>query len=134
MEAWIQKHDFSTELIADASVAGCVELLSTFDWGKELNAYESALEENRDRCPPAMGLVERDRTLQVMPMRDGRSHYSYSCDHPLRIFAFFGATKTMNAWEVSDEHRERLIGFHFAGEEEQLVRALHELSARPDES
>ena len=75
-------------------------------------------------------LVDGDRTLQVMPIREGRSHYSYSCDHPLRVLAFFGASKTLNAWAISDEHRAALIGCHFEGEQDKLVGALCQLTQK----
>ena len=130
MEAWIQKHDLSSEPITDPTMDQCLAVLGSFDWEAELKLYEVALEENRDRCPPGIEMVDRDRTLQVMPIHDRKSHYNYSCDHPVRLFNLFGASKNLNAWAISDDHRERLIGFHFAGDEKQetLVHTLMKLS------
>lgn len=131
MEAWIQKHDFSTDPIHEPTVEGCLELLHSFEWDAELAKYEEALEAKRDRCPPGIALVDKDRTLQVLPISEGKSHYSYSCDHPVRWLALFGASKSINAWAISDEHRQNLIGLHFGGEQEQLVRTLSRLTKEP---
>ncbi|MFP6882260.1 MAG: hypothetical protein VCA34_14995 [Roseibacillus sp.] len=128
MEAWIQKHDFTTDSLSDGAQDHGLELLSSFDWEAELAKYEEALDEKRDRCPPGMGFVDDDRVLHVMPIHDGKSHYNYSCDHPVRLFSIFGASKSLNAWAIPDEHRQRIIGLHYAGEQEQLVRTLVQLS------
>jgi len=128
MEAWIQRHDGSMESISAPTVACCLDVLQSFDWESELASYEEALADNRTRCPPALGLADEDRVLQVMPIRGGCSHYSYSCDHPLRVLAFFGASTSLNAWAIGDEHREDLVGCHFGGEQERLVGALCRLT------
>ena len=130
MEAWIQRHDFSLASIPEPTVEQCLDLLQSFDWESELTCYEEALVEKRNRCPPALGLVDGDRTLEVMPIRGGRSHYSYTCDHPLRLLAFFGASKSLNAWAIGDEHRTGLISHHFAGEQEKLVGSLCRLTRK----
>ncbi len=130
MEAWIQRHDCSMVSVSDATVGQCLDLLQSFDWANELVCYEEALAQNLNRCPPALGLGAGDRILQVMPIREGRSHYSYACDHPLRILAFFGASKTLNAWAIGDEHRATLIGHHFDGDQEKLVGALYQLTQK----
>ena len=131
MEAWIQRHDCSMASVPDPTVGQCLDLLQSFDWESELVCYEEALAEKRNRCPPALGLVDDDRILQVMPIREGRSHYSYSCDHPLRVLSFFGASKTLNVWAIADEHRASLIGYHFEGEQDKLVGALCQLTQKP---
>lgn len=132
MDAWIQKHDFSTEPIAEPTLDRCLELLQSIDWEGQLKLYEAALDENRDRCPPGIHLAEDDRTLQVMPIHEGKSHYHYSCDHPTRLFSLFGASKSLNAWAISDDHRRGLLESHFTGEskQENLVHTLRRLSAK----
>ena len=57
MEAWIQRHDFTTDSLSDATQDHGLELLSSFDWEAELAKYEEALDEKRDRCPPGMGMT-----------------------------------------------------------------------------
>ena len=131
VEAWIQRHDFTVEAMAGPTLESCLEVLRSFDWKGELTRYEEALEQERERCPPALVVVDNDRTLQVMPMDDGRSHYSYTCVHPLRLMAFFGASKTCNAWAIGDEHRAGVLAHHFAGEQAKLVRSLCHLTATP---
>ena len=71
MEAWIQRHDFSLASIPEPTVEQCLDFLQSFDWESELTCYEEALAEKRNRCPPALRLVDGDRTLQVMPIRGG---------------------------------------------------------------
>ena len=97
MEVWIQHYDGRLKAVSEPSLEHCLELLKSYDWESEVSSYEQALEEGRDRCFPSLQLIDGDRTLQVMPMRAQRAHYSYSCDHPLRILSFFGASKTLNA-------------------------------------
>jgi hypothetical protein len=130
MEAWIQRHDFSAVPVQEPTLEECLHLLQTHDWEKELSSYEHALDEGRDRCPPALQLTDGNRVLQLMPMREERTHYSYSCDHPLRILAFLGASRTFNAWEIGDEHRASLVEMHFEGREEELVEALARLTSK----
>ena len=93
-----------------------------------MSSYEQALEEGRDRCFPGLQLIDGDRILQVMPMRAGRAHYSYSCDHPLRLLAFLGASKTLSAWDVAPEYQSVLIKDHFEGDQRKLVRTLIQLA------
>ncbi len=130
MEAWIQRHDFSAVPGKEPTLEECLHLLRTYDWEKELSSYEHALDEGRDRCPPALQLTDGIRVLQLMPMREERTHYSYSCDHPLRILAFLGASRTFNAWDIGDEHRVSLVEMHFEGREEELVGSLARLGSR----
>ena len=130
MEAWIQRHDFSAVPVQEPTLDECLHLLQTHDCEKELSSYEHALDEGRDRCPPALQLTDGNRVLQLMPMREERTHYSYSCDHPLRILAFLGASRTFNAWEIGDEHRASLVEMHFEGREEELVEALARLTSK----
>ena len=130
MEAWIQRHDFSAVPVQEPTLEECLHLLRTYDWEKELSSYEHALDEGRDRCPPALQLTDGGRVLQLMPMREERTHYSYSCDHPLRILAFLGASRTFNAWDIGDEHRVSLVEMHFEGREEELVGSLARLGSR----
>ena len=130
MEAWIQRHDFSAVPVQEPTLEECLHLLRTYDWEKELSSYEDALDEGRDRCPPALQLTDGSRVLQLMPMREERTHYSYSCDHPLRILAFLGASRTFNAWDIGDEHRVSLVEMHFEGREEELVGSLARLGSR----
>ena len=124
MEVWIQKHDHCTETLPDTSREHCLALLDSFDWDAELERYEEALDASRDRCPPGMGFVDGERLLHVMPIHEGKSHYHYSCAHPVRLFARFGASKTLNIWAVPDRHRHNLIALHYAGKQNELVRAL----------
>ncbi len=131
MEAWIQRHEFTVEPVVGPTLESCLEVLRTFDWKGELELYEEALEEGRERCPPACVLVDNDRTLQVMPIHGSCSHYAYTCIHPLRLMAFFGASRTVNAWAIGDEHRAGILASHFAGEEAKLVRSLARLTAAP---
>ncbi len=130
MEAWIQRHDCSAMPVQEPTFEQCLHLLRTHDWEKELSSYEHALDEGRDRCPPALQLTDGNRVLQLMPMRGDRTHYSYSCDHPLRILAFFGASRTFNAWNIGDEHRKSLVEMHFEGRQEELVEALSCLTSQ----
>ena len=124
MEVWIQRHDHTTESHSELNRDQCLALLDSFDWESELAKYEEALDQKRDRCPPGMGFVDGDRTLHVMPIHDGKSHYHYSCDHPVRLFALFGGSKQLNIWEVPDQHRHHLVTLHYAGKQNELVRAL----------
>jgi hypothetical protein len=134
MEVWLQKHDHTTESLSDRSREDCLALLDSFDWDSELANYEAALEKGADRCPPGMGFVDGGRTLHVMPIHDGVSHYLYSCDHPVRLLAFFGAGKSLNAWAVPDAHRHELLALHYAGKQDELVRTLAKLNSKPASS
>ena len=42
----------------------------------------------------------------------------------MRLFAFFGASKSVNVWAIPDAHRRELISLHYDGQEEELVRSL----------
>lgn len=131
MDAWVQRHDFTVESIGDPTAEICLKVLQTYDWEGELALYERALEQGRERCPPALVILDNDRTLQVMPIHGGCSHYSYTCSHPLRVMAFFGASRTFNAWAIGDDHRTGILTHHFAGEQAKLVRSLSRLTASP---
>lgn len=131
MEVWIQKHDYETDVIEETASEHCLALLGSFDWTGELEKYEEALEAKRDRCPPGMGFVDGDRVLHVMPIHEGRSHYHYSCDHPSRLFALFGACRKLDAWAINDEHRATLLQMHYDGKQEELLERLAELSLHP---
>lgn len=126
MEVWIQRHDHHVDNHSELGRDQCLVLLDSFDWESELTQYEEALERNEDRCPPGMGFVDGDRTLHVMPIHDDKSHYHYSCNHPVRLLATFGASRQFNVWAVPNRHRHRLIGLHYAGKQDELVRALLE--------
>jgi len=132
VEVWIQHYDGRLKEVSDPSLEHCLELLQSYDWESEVSSYEQALEEGRDRCFPGLQLIDGDRILQVMPMRAGRTHYSYSCDHPLRLLAFLGASKTLSAWDVASEYQSALIKDHFEGDQRKLVRTLIQLA--PDDS
>ena len=129
VEVWIQQYDCSLKAVSEPSVEKCLELLRSHDWESELSSYEQALEGGRDRCPPGLQLIDGDRVLQIMPVRAGRAHYSYSCDHPLRLLAFLGASKTLNAWDVGPEYQVALVQNHFEGDQRKLVRMLVELTS-----
>ena len=128
VEAWIQAHDCTLTAVPEPAPDQCLELLQSQDWESELSSYEQAMEGGRDRCPPGLQLIDGDRILQVMPVRAGRAHYSYSCDHPLRILAFLGASKTLNVWDVGTEYQAALVQAHFDGDQRKLVSMLVKLS------
>ncbi|HAO94461.1 MAG: hypothetical protein CMP26_07505 [Roseibacillus sp.] len=132
MEVWIQHYDCRLKAVSEPSLEQCLELLQSYDWESEVSSYEQALEEGRDRCVPGLHLIDGDRILQVMPARAGRAHYSYSCDHPLRLLAFLGASKTLSAWDIAPEYQSALIKDHFEGDQRKLVRTLIQLA--PDDS
>ena len=132
VEVWIQHYDCRLNAVSEPSPEQCLELLQSYDWESEVSSYEQALEEGRDRCVPGLQLIDGDRILQVMPVRAGRAHYSYSCDHPLRLLAFLGASKTLSAWDVAPEYQSALIKDHFEGDQRKLVRTLIQLA--PDDS
>ena len=134
VEVWIQHYDGRLEAASDPSLEHCLELLQSYDWESEVSSYEQALEEGRDRSFPGLQLIDADRTLQVMPMRARRAHYSYSCDHPLRILAFLGASKTLNAWDVGPEYHITLIKSHFERDQRKLVRMLIQLASGDHET
>jgi hypothetical protein len=129
MDVWLQQHDFSTEDLSAKSREECLAILDSYHWEDELAKYEAALEAQRERCPPGMGFVDGNRTLHVMPIGENRSHYHYSCDHPMKLFAIFGATRSLNVWAIPDRHRATLLALHYAGQENDLVRLLGELDA-----
>ena len=129
MEVWIQEHDCGLKAVSEPSLERCLSLLQSHDWEGELSSYEQALEEGRNRCPPGLQLIVEDQILKVMPVRAGRAHYSYSCDHPLRLLAFLGASKTLNVWDVAPEHQTTLIQYHFKGDQRKLVSMLIQLAS-----
>ena len=130
MNVWLQRHDPSADEHSEVSLDHGLELLEGFGWASELAEYERALEAGRERCPPGRGFVDGTRILHVMPIHDGRSHYHYSSDHPVRLFSFFGANKTLDVWDVPDRHRPELIGLHYDQEQSKLVQRLLELGKR----
>jgi hypothetical protein len=127
MDVWLQRHDFTTDDLSDRSRDECLALLASHDWASELARYEAALADNRARCPPGMGFVDAGRTLHIMPVHGGRSHYHYSSDHPVRLFALFGANRSLNVWNIPDQHRANLLSLHYDRHEQDLVRSLHTL-------
>lgn len=131
MEVWLQKHNYESEVIEDSTSDHCLTLLDSYDWAKELEQYEQAMDSKQDRCPPGMGFVDRDRVLHVMPIHDGQSHYHYSCDHPSRLFALFGACRKLDAWAIPNEHRAALIRLHYDGHQDELLEQLADLSQQP---
>ena len=128
MVTWLQRHDFTTEDLSEDKEK-CLVVLEGFNWEDELQKYEQALDEKRDRCPPGMGFVDGDRVLHIMPVRDGKSHVHYTCDHTARLFALFGATRKLQAWEVPNKRLHILVDLHYAGAQDDLIEALEELGA-----
>lgn len=128
MEVWIQRHDYSTDSLPESDQESSLAALERFDWESEFLGYEAALDAQADRCPPGMGFVDGDRLLHIMPIREGRSHYHYACDHPVRLFAIFGANKSLNAWAIPDRYRPELVGLHYDGRQADLVSRLAELT------
>ena len=113
MNAWLQRHDLSSEEFEITDAVAAKELLRRFDWAseRELEAHSKD-----DTCPAGLGLVAAEgHVLHICPGRDGHSlvHYHFPKKPNLLGLRSHG----LLTWtEVLSEEAERMIDHFFSGD------------------
>src|SRR5437870_3108427 len=77
MNAWLQRHNLSSEQFEIPDAAAAKEFLRRFDWASEC---ESEARSTNDACPAGLGLVVAEgHILHICPRTNGSSlvHYHF---------------------------------------------------------
>ena len=119
MNAWLQRHDLSSEDLEIPDAAAAKELLRKFDWASQCESEDRSTD---DTCPAGVGLVVAEgHILHICPRAEGRS--LVHCHFPKRS-RFWGLTsQDSRTWtEVPSEEVERMIDNLLSGEFGAIAR------------
>ena len=134
---WIQKHDYSSDEVADVTAEQAVAGWEAYDWSAELKA-SAGPDEEKD-CPPGFGLHNgynpgnQERSLlHICPIDEALAflHFSHVVDR--KLFGLFATKKEQIEYverlpraEVPD-----LIRLYCSDRQADLMERLQQLRSR----
>jgi hypothetical protein len=123
MKMWIQLHDYSSKEMDGAVAEQATEALATFDWMSELKQRDQF---KGAACDPGLGLVsDNGSILHICPIDEQRCciHYHYDVRSKLLGFIPSSTPESHHIESCSYERAAELIGHHFNGHEEEILKA-----------
>ncbi len=128
MNAWIQKHDFSSGELGTVSKREAIEALNGFDWDSELQKEAKAIELGHEACSPGMGLIADDGTiLHIVPSKEGHLIHHHWKQQTM-ILGLFRKSRSVNTSGIGISHQltEEIFQSHFRSAHERTRELILE--------
>ena len=91
MNYWIQKHDYSSFEVNDASLSDVVEKFDSFDWELELKSYEA--NNNEKNCPAGIGINDHGCLLHICPIDKNLLFFNFHHRYEEKLLGLFPRSK-----------------------------------------
>jgi len=91
MNYWIQKHDYSSFEVKDASLNDVVEIFESFDWEMELQSYQA--NNNEKNCPAGIGINLHGCLLHICPIDKDIVFFNFHHRYEDKLFGMFSRAK-----------------------------------------